>query len=1315
MTRVGASQVFFNVVAGFNARKLIHDHRATMTVMKAVTLDSFEAMLKPVEDLTMGIGLFVNELKQVTIEMGKAQVEFEKFYSGADANILAEELKGVGLEFAKVGTEALAAGSRAAQVGAIVGNENIPFLVRQAEILSNISDLTSEEAMKGIIKLQQQTGVLYGDLSAAQFDRLTQLEKEALLTEKAAYALDALNTIANRSVAVEGELVEVMTNFSAQGALVNETFHDMAAMSAVLLEAGEEAGAAGRALRMIYARMGGDINGSRTQLEQMGFQIRDSNGDMLTMTEILKGLVAKGWNEFTPAVKQNIAQTIAGNRHYVRFIKLMENQARAVELAEDGLAGYDSAAEQAKTAMEALAYQMEAAEARSENLKAALGETLLPFQIGAQKAKNDILEMQVGLTNMFGPGFGEGIGRMIGMFQYMGGFLRFGLGVHTMAIGMQMFDAVQRDLHGILIANEHLHSKQATHLDYGVKATEEQEFLLGKIRYQYQRINAARESSQAHLLNARMLESEILNLGMRQVDIEERMATMREDEVNKSRELSKITLMRNSMFDKRLSMQTAVDRSLAANLDMKGHELSLEKQFQTIFNANSVKQEAYNKMVVIRARTMQMLNADEIAHLKAKKRELHEEHTILQTLLEENERIRGLQLAQGTRATAGDGTGGQGSVYGSVNKASIEALMTLMPKLHDMYREDADLHAELSRIKKEERTDDQQADFRRLNKVIPGYNALVKVEGQLVNGKKEHIMLNRQAHAMISRLNAENIKHQIHYDNLIIANDSLNTIKQEEIDIMRALEILQTGSNEEYQELATLLQKVIPLEKELAEAVKAAAKADEGANIETKKRVELEKQLKRARGLNNQQQKEYNKIIAGKTEELVGKQRDGFMRLGMAMNTVGATILPMISKNANGATAATMLMVTSLMPAFGQLKKAITDVSKAQYQLLMSFRKGEMSGKAFAGSILMAVGPLLAFTTAMFAFNKEAEKSAKIASEMDGYMSEHANLLSALRSDTALFGDDADYMAKKTGLYGVTINDLKKDSELLASTVKTLNQEYPDLDANQKSQLENARNLANALDDIVNGMDDMLLTQMQLDAYYAAREMASGTGDAITDFFENTMDFFNDTFQAGVDLIPILNKLTDGTTDNQKAMQELNETGFNIQYDEGAAMFIKDSEAIVQEAQRFMKEGKEITEDQLAAIKEIVDNDIYLAIEKMNSMVVTDATLEEILTIGDDAANSTKSGLQDIGDSIQNLTEDIYDFGNAREELFFGGKYGNVTGSLYKQVVKQGVGTLYNKMDIVMTNNFNGFFNEREAAERIIAVLNDVAPSLNAQ
>ena len=89
-----------------------------------------------------------------------------------------------------------------------------------------------------------------------------------------------------------------------------------------------------------------------------------------------------------------------------------------------------------------------------------------------------------------------------------------------------------------------------------------------------------------------------------------------------------------------------------------------------------------------------------------------------------------------------------------------------------------------------------------------------------------------------------------------------------------------------------------------------------------------------------------------------------------------------------------------------------------------------------------------------------------------------------------------------------------------------------------------------------------------------------------------------------------------------------------------------------------------------------------------------------------DAAADVDGGLQVLSDDFTNLTEEMTAFGSAKDELFFGGKYGNVTGSLYKQVVTQGVGTLYNKQEVIMTNNFNGFFNEEDAAAKIISVLN---------
>ncbi len=267
MTRIGASQAFFNIVAQFNAEKLIRDTRSLNTVMKAVSLDTFEAILKPIDDMILQMDNAINAVKDFGMELGDATVEFEKFYGEAEnLEDVKDDLIGVGEAYAFVGTEALAAGSRAAQVANLIGKQNIDLLVEQAAILAEISDLTHEEAQRGMIQLNQQAGILYGEMTRQQLLSLSAREQEIILTENSARALDVLNTVANRSVALEGDLVKTMTNFASGAKLAGDSFEFMAAASATLLEAGEEQGTAGRALRMMYARLGGDINGARSKL-----------------------------------------------------------------------------------------------------------------------------------------------------------------------------------------------------------------------------------------------------------------------------------------------------------------------------------------------------------------------------------------------------------------------------------------------------------------------------------------------------------------------------------------------------------------------------------------------------------------------------------------------------------------------------------------------------------------------------------------------------------------------------------------------------------------------------------------------------------------------------------------------------------------------------------------------------------------------------------------------------------------------------------------------------------------------------------------
>jgi len=72
-----------------------------------------------------------------------------------------------------------------------------------------------------------------------------------------------------------------------------------------------------------------------------------------------------------------------------------------------------------------------------------------------------------------------------------------------------------------------------------------------------------------------------------------------------------------------------------------------------------------------------------------------------------------------------------------------------------------------------------------------------------------------------------------------------------------------------------------------------------------------------------------------------------------------------------------------------------------------------------------------------------------------------------------------------------------------------------------------------------------------------------------------------------------------------------------------------------------------------------------------------------------------------ILDPIVQTTQAIDDFASAREELFYGGRRGAMTGALYRQVIQQGVGVLYNKQEVIVSNQFHGFFNPAETADLI--------------
>jgi hypothetical protein len=100
------------------------------------------------------------------------------------------------------------------------------------------------------------------------------------------------------------------------------------------------------------------------------------------------------------------------------------------------------------------------------------------------------------------------------------------------------------------------------------------------------------------------------------------------------------------------------------------------------------------------------------------------------------------------------------------------------------------------------------------------------------------------------------------------------------------------------------------------------------------------------------------------------------------------------------------------------------------------------------------------------------------------------------------------------------------------------------------------------------------------------------------------------------------------------------------------------------------------------------------------------------LTLIGDLPSDIGDGISGITDELHAANDALYEFSNAREELFFGFASNNVTSDLVKQVVNKGVETLIANTEIIMTNNFNGMTTS-EVADEILRQIERKAGSLS--
>lgn len=447
--RAGASRIFFDVVGTYQAGRMITDAQASATVLESLYLDS----LMGIQEAAAELGEMFTALTDATVplaeEIESARVELDKFLdAGEDLEVVSKELETIGLRFGFAADEAFEAGARMAQLSGVLGGGTTPVGTELGVMFGLISGMETEAAMQRLINLQQQTKFMTQSVT----EGMTEQEKINTIRRDSIRILDQLNTVENRSAATMQQITFVMNQFASQAHLTGESIAAMAAMSATLIEAGEEQGKGGRALRMIYARLGADTNGARSEIERLGIAVYDAEGQMRPFSDILEEL-AKEYEGMNDRQKMATVQTVAGNRHYTRLIKLLENVDRVRELELEAMIAQFPARDELNRRLESEVFAYQQSEAAVKNAAAAFGETLLPAMTRVQNRQAQFFDQLVKLTE--GPMGGIVTGLIVmstAMKTFLGPTFNAIIAVKGLSVAMQTQAVVTRALNGEQIA-----------------------------------------------------------------------------------------------------------------------------------------------------------------------------------------------------------------------------------------------------------------------------------------------------------------------------------------------------------------------------------------------------------------------------------------------------------------------------------------------------------------------------------------------------------------------------------------------------------------------------------------------------------------------------------------------------------------------------------------------------------------------------------------------------------------------------------------------------------------------------------------------
>ncbi|MHA7963522.1 phage tail tape measure protein [Paenibacillus sp. CAU 1782] len=193
-----------------------------------------------------------------------------------------------------------------------------------------------------------------------------------LAAEDSERLLDKLNEVSNQFPTTSKKILDGMNRVGAAAKNAKVETNDLIGYLTVLNQAGFTGAVAGNAIKSFISFSSRDI--AIDKLEKYVGTIKQANGDMMGFSELLDRIAEK-WYTLADAERHEITQAVARGDQASRFIALMNNYSRAMDVASVAENSFGSAQRENALAMTTLEKQVLQLKAAWDELVITLGDS----------------------------------------------------------------------------------------------------------------------------------------------------------------------------------------------------------------------------------------------------------------------------------------------------------------------------------------------------------------------------------------------------------------------------------------------------------------------------------------------------------------------------------------------------------------------------------------------------------------------------------------------------------------------------------------------------------------------------------------------------------------------------------------------------------------------------------------------------------------------------------------------------------------------------------------------------------------------------